>query len=261
MTAVEPRPATSGSSDQPGASVEDQVLTALCPYLAAADGTWRSATFAREHRCGAVSPPALLAAEKQRRLCLTEAHWTCATYEAARAARPVLPDRPPTLPRPIARTTPVILDHGRLSITTPAFRAERSTGQAILVGLLLLAFLAIVLARLSAGGGTPIGASGPGGSPTPRTSASVDATAAPTVRPTAAPPSTSSAGPNASVATSAQPATPRPTLISTRTYKVKSGDTLIAIAARFGTTTKVLRDLNRLTDPSNLKIGQVLKLP
>lgn len=257
MTAVEPREATSGSTDAPGSSVDDELLTALCPYLAAADGTWRSSTVAREHRCGAVSPPALLAAEKQRRLCLTDEHWTCATYEAAKAARPVLPDRAPTLPRPIARTTPVILDHGRLAISMPAFRAERSTGQAILVALLGLAFLAIVLARLSAGGGTPVGAALPGGSTSPRPTASVAAT----TRPTATPQQPSSAGPSASGAASVPPATPRPTLTSTRTYKVKSGDTLIAIAARFGTTPKVLRELNGIKDPSNLKIGQVLKLP
>lgn len=261
MTAVEPRQATSGPSDPSGSSVEDQLLTALCPYLAAADGTWRSATFAREHRCGAVSPPAILAAEKQRRLCLTEEHWTCATYEAARAARPVLPDRPPTLPRPIARTTPVILDHGRLAIAMPAFRAERSIGQAILVALLGLAFIAIVLARLSGSGGTPVGAAGPGGSPTPRSSASAASTGAPTARPAATAQPTSPAGPGASVATSATPATPATPRTSTRTYKVKSGDTLITIAARFGTTAKVLRDLNRITDPSKIKIGQVLKLP
>jgi LysM repeat protein len=64
-------------------------------------------------------------------------------------------------------------------------------------------------------------------------------------------------GPEASAASgaSAQPA------ISGETYRVKSGDTLTAIAARFGTTTQVLVDLNEMADPSKLKIGQILKLP
>ena len=44
---------------------------------------------AREHRCGAVAPPAPLATEKQRRLCLTPDYPSCATFEAARAARPI----------------------------------------------------------------------------------------------------------------------------------------------------------------------------
>ncbi len=65
---------------------------------------------------GAVTPPAPLAAEKQRRLCLTAEYATCATFEAARAARPVAHDRTPILPRPLARTAPVVLDHGRLGI-------------------------------------------------------------------------------------------------------------------------------------------------
>jgi LysM repeat protein len=42
---------------------------------------------------------------------------------------------------------------------------------------------------------------------------------------------------------------------------VQSGDTLSAIAARFETTTKALVDLNGISDPSRLKIGQVLRLP
>jgi LysM repeat protein len=44
-------------------------------------------------------------------------------------------------------------------------------------------------------------------------------------------------------------------------YKVRSGDTLTAIAARFGTTVRVLAQLNGISDPSRLRIGQVLKLP
>jgi LysM repeat protein len=259
MTAVEPGHATPGSS-KPEASVEDRVLTALCPYLAASDGTWRSAGFAREHRCGAVSPPAILAAEKQRRLCLTEAHWTCSTYEAARAARPILPDRPQTLPRPIARTTPVILDHGRIAITVPSFRAERPTGQAILVVLLGLAFVLIVLARLSAGG-TPVGALGPGASTSPRASASVPATSTPTADVTSPPAASPSVDPAASVAPSTPVATPVPPVAGAKTYTVKRGDTLSTIATRFKTTSKILQQLNGIADPSKINIGQVLKLP
>jgi LysM repeat protein len=49
--------------------------------------------------------------------------------------------------------------------------------------------------------------------------------------------------------------------LSGATYTVKRGDNLFAIAARFGTTTKVLIELNDLADPRQLKIGQVLILP
>ena len=150
MTAVDPvaRPAPPASSEaRPG-----RPISGVCPYLAAVDGEWRSSTVAREHRCGAVAPPAPLAAEKQRRLCLTHDHVICATYDAARAARPVAHDRLPVLPRPIARTTPVVLDHGRIAIDMPALRSDRPVWQAILIGILAIAFAAIVLTRVTDGG-------------------------------------------------------------------------------------------------------------
>jgi len=47
----------------------------------------------------------------------------------------------------------------------------------------------------------------------------------------------------------------------TRTYVVKSGDTLSGIAARFGTTVAVLASLNDIRDVNHLTVGQVLKIP
>lgn len=48
---------------------------------------------------------------------------------------------------------------------------------------------------------------------------------------------------------------------STAIYVVQSGDTLAAIARRFGTTTAELVRLNGLADPDRLSIGQQLKVP
>jgi len=45
------------------------------------------------------------------------------------------------------------------------------------------------------------------------------------------------------------------------TYTVASGDTLYAIAARFGTTVDVLCQLNGISNPNMIFVGQVLKLP
>lgn len=45
------------------------------------------------------------------------------------------------------------------------------------------------------------------------------------------------------------------------TYTVKAGDTLFSIARRFGTTVAALTELNGLSDPDSLSVGQVLKLP
>lgn len=45
------------------------------------------------------------------------------------------------------------------------------------------------------------------------------------------------------------------------TYTVQSGDTLSAIANRFGTTVAALVEANGLADPDRLEVGQVLQLP
>ena len=45
------------------------------------------------------------------------------------------------------------------------------------------------------------------------------------------------------------------------TYTVKKGDTLSEIAAANGTTVAKLVDLNDITDPNHIVIGQVLVLP
>ena len=45
------------------------------------------------------------------------------------------------------------------------------------------------------------------------------------------------------------------------TYTVVAGDTLAAIAARFGTTSDAIVQLNGLGDPNALTLGQALKIP
>jgi LysM repeat protein len=45
------------------------------------------------------------------------------------------------------------------------------------------------------------------------------------------------------------------------TYVVKSGDTLMAIAAELGVSVEQILSLNNLTDPSHLEVDQVLKVP
>ena len=265
MSAVEGLPASVPSiqpDDQPDRT---GVIPSLCPYLATPDGSWRSATAIREHRCMAVTPAIPLALEKQRRLCLVAAHAGCATFGAAEASR-VPRTRDVARSRPIARMTPLILDRGRFDLRLPALRADRALGQAILVGVLGIALTAILVARPSGGAGAAgdVGSATPGASepvPTDVAAASLVASASATTEPTptdepaATPGSSASSTPVGSPTASAEPST------SGATYRVKSGDTLTAIAARFDTTVRVLTQLNGITDPSRLRIGQVLKLP
>lgn len=48
---------------------------------------------------------------------------------------------------------------------------------------------------------------------------------------------------------------------SQKTHTVKSGDTLYAIAIRYGTTVAAIAALNNIANPNQIKVGQVLKIP
>ena len=238
-------------------------VTAICPYLRSVDGTWRASTPTRDHRCTAVAPPAALATEKQRRLCLAAEHVDCSTYLAAMSARSVAAGtyvgRGPQ--RPMPTTAPVALDHGRLALAIPGM-PDRGVGQGGLVALMAVAFGALAVSRLTgapaaspAGGvaaasGTPhvvgsVSPTAPVQTDSPATTAAPSRTLVPSdVEPT---PSAHSA--------SAEPST------SGATYTVKSGDTLSKIAAAHGTTWQEIARLNKIQDPTKIHVGQVLKLP
>jgi LysM repeat protein len=67
--------------------------------------------------------------------------------------------------------------------------------------------------------------------------------------------------PSAETSSSVPPSAVPPTAAAYRTtYKVKRGDTLIGIAAKYDTSVAAIRRLNGMSG-SNLKIGQVLKIP
>ena len=259
--------------------------SSLCPYLATESGRWRAAFPTREHRCMAVSPPVALAPDKQRRLCLVPAHETCATYLAANlvrstalgasvgpggqigtagtapgatsgaglVARAVGRRRVPAR-RPIARTTPILLERPRpgLQVSEPA---RRLAGQVLLVVLLVVAFAAIAIARF--GAATPTGT--PPASP-PAVTSTAPPSASPTIRSTPSP--STSPTRSASPSTSAKPRpTPKGTPTAYQTYTVRPGDSLSSIAARFSVTSGALQRLNGLRNPSLLRVGQALRIP
>ncbi len=223
----------------------------LCPLLLADDGAWRTATATREHRCAALGPDVPLTLDKQRRLCLRDAHTTCATYSTAMRLGPGEPaSTAGALPvvRPYPRMAPVVLDHGRLGGGVPRIRPTRSGGQMLLAGLMATAFGVILLTRLAAGGV----AGGVAGATSPIVAASPSAAVA-TDPPATAPP----VSPAPTV--TAAPATPVPSAV--RTYTVRRGDTLSGIAAEFGTTVRAIMDDNGTDDPRQLRVGAVHELP
>ena len=242
---------------------------AVCPYLLAAGGAWRASTATRDHRCTAVAPPTVLAAEKQRRLCLVAAHATCSTYLAAQTARAAasgpMVGRGPH--RAIPRTSPLVLDQGRLAVALPGL-PDRGVGQGGLVALMAVAFGAIAVSRMTGGGPDVVPAAAGETSSGPAVVAS--ATPEATTRPAGATDAPAASPQHTLVPSDVEPTPPAPrsTARSTpaphtkaMTYKVKTGDSLSAIAAAHGTTWQVLAELNGITDPKRLRVGQVLKLP
>jgi hypothetical protein len=226
-----------------------EAVSVICPYLTSAGGSWRSVSPSRDHRCGALDPPTPQTTDKQRDHCLSADHVDCSIFRAARIARtatlaggsdPRLVDAADRRRRPLARTAPILLEQPRLVEQAIRFPFDRAPSQLALIGLMVLAFAVVALARLSGGGG-PAASAEPSGV----------AVIQPSPRPT--PSATPTIGPSGSPST-----TPSPSFRTT--YKVKRGDTLAAIAKRYGTTAAKIRILNGMPS-SALKVGQVLKIP
>jgi LysM repeat protein len=225
----------------------------ICPYLLVATGHWRNAEPSREHVCAALADPVPVGLETQRRLCFAD-HTACTRYQDAvaayRAAVPLVPLRP------IARTTPVVIDRGRPPIPVPNVADRRTIGQAVLALAMIAAVGAVLVARLNPSAGTDAASASPG----PSSSAVAVASPTPAPSSTVAPTLSPSPPPSPTPAPTARP-TATPTRSAGQTYTVKSGDTLSAIAARFGTTVKAIQDLNNIKDPSLIRTGQVIKIP
>lgn len=251
---------------RPDREAADKVVAApgRCPFLASADQAWVSATSASEHRCQAVRPSASLSEQKQRRLCLTADHGTCATYVAAIEAREA---RAPTSESAVGwewvRTTPVVDPRLGRGSTLLAVVGDRRTRQVVPAIALVAALGALGFSNLGSGGGTAI----PG--PT--------ATASPLPSVSTSPPVVASEPPVATASPESSPEpTPAPTSVPTRTpsptaaptakpsarasYTVKSGDTLYGIARQFGISTTALKNFNGLTT-NVIHVGQVLLIP
>ncbi len=238
--------------DQPAGDALDEAQaapagTAVCPFLVSTAGPWRSAIPVRDHRCSRVTIDTRLDLEHQRQYCLGSGGPGCPRFVAARA------------PGRLATMMPTVLDRGPLGVTLErqSLRRLAAPASVVVVGAALGAFM------LARGPGAPGPASGNGAAgstarPSTRPSAtpsSAAVTAAPSEAPTFTPLPSASPRPTPTPAASATPAA-----VGGRTYTVRPGDTLSAIAARFGTTTSVLVKLNGIADPSLVRVGQVLKL-
>jgi len=240
----------------PEAPSVSSLVAGLCPYLVAEGGRWRALEPSRDHRCTAAAGADPVPVEIQRRRCLRPEHVTCSAYLAARSAVAASPV--PAGRRRFVTTTPVVVERARRglgsSTALPTGRALRIGGVAVVI----VALVAFAAARWPFGSaGTVIA------SPTP-TAAAVTASAPPTPRPSPAAtpvPSPTAAPTPAATRTPRPTRSPKPTAVATRTYTVKSGDTLSGIAARFGVTWQAIAKLNGIKDPRTIRTGMVLKIP
>lgn len=237
-----------------------------CPFLIAESGAWRLAVPAREHRCAALVPLAPLAFEKQARLCLTATHDTCATYGAALAAREARTGGAIALERAgrwsLALTTPLIEDAGGVRSRVGGILADRRRWPAVPVVVLVATLFALAIPGIR--NERPVTAVA--SSTTPGSVASTVPLMTPTAEPVVTPaPATASPPPSPTSrptpAPTSTPVAPKPTPAYRTTYRVKSGDTLSGIAATFHTTVAAIERLNGITDPTRLRVGQLLRIP
>lgn len=215
------------------------------------------------HRCHAETPPPPLSRQEQAQLCLTPAYPRCERYlRHVAASSGGVPGRLP-IGDGLVSTRMVLTP-------TPAWRGIAGRARRAPRGPLLLgAGAALVLG--AAGIAVASGVIDPGmASASPTTGA--DPTASPTrtasARPEPSPTAEATASPTAAATPASTPiATPPPTPVPTpappaqTTYVVQRGDTLAAIAQRFGTTVGALQAANGIANPNEIVIGQVLVIP
>jgi len=262
---TEPLPAGDGGTD-PGPSVavaappepppHRSTGAGVCPFLISSTGDWRLAAPTREHRCSAFVPLTSLSLEKQARLCLRDAHVTCATYAASVTARAQRAGSGEPVERVgrwgLARTAPLIEDTGGLRGTLITMIADRRTWPAIPAVLLVATLLAVGISGFhSEGPAAAVATPTPVPTTPPTAQPSAASTASPTTKPSVSPTQVPSVAPTIAP-------TPAP---SYRVYTVQSGDTLSSIATKFHVSISSLEKLNNITNPRSLHVGDKLKIP
>jgi outer membrane biosynthesis protein TonB len=236
----------------------------VCPLLGLAGE--RSVTIDgvdAAHRCFAEDPPTPLDRSMQAQLCLTDSYARCERYLAfASLAGAATPGR--------ASFGDGFVTTRLLLAPQPAWRGM--AGRARSARLAPWVLIAGVVAALGLAGAAIAGpllgnreprvavaSTTPTSDPTPIERA----TPSPTATPTPSPSPTPSPTPIPPTPAPTPVPTPAPTPVVTPqpTYTVAEGDTLAAIAARFGTTVSALQAANGIDDPDEIVIGQVLVIP
>jgi nucleoid-associated protein YgaU len=239
----------------------------ICPLLALAnhrravvDGVDGS------HRCHALEPPQGLDRQMQSQLCLTPTHERCERYRQFVARTGVRPGGSEIADGLVATRLVLAPEPAWRGLAGRARRGRAGTIALVAVGVVTVGAAGVAATSAVSGGIDLQGLLGPppSESPTPiPTLAPAPAAATVTPSPTLA--ATASPSPVATATVAPTPvATPVPTPAPTaapRTYTVAEGDTLAAIAQRFGSTVEAISAANGIDDPNQIVVGQVLVIP
>jgi hypothetical protein len=244
----------------------------VCPYLGVAgDPATHYSYPSAAQRCHAGRQPLDIDQAKQGRDCLTELHVTCSRYHA-----------------PLAVSPRRRMLSGEPGVSLEAVHPSSSAGSGVAASaprrsqsrrVLWLALSAALLIAAVAGGlwlgwhaGPPL-ASGPPASAALGGGAIASPSAAPPESPSPSPRATASATPSASPSQTPVPtALPTPTAspsprVATIVHVVRPGDSLIAIAQRYGVSVAALKAINRdrypslVTNPNLIFPGQRILVP
>jgi LysM repeat protein len=241
----------------------------ICPFLAlAGDARTVVGAFDSEHRCGAVRPPLLLDREQQLSTCLIAEHRSCPRYLAAQETRgSTIAGWPaPSVDARLLSTRLVLGPDAAGRIRNVAQRSSVGSRWGLGAAAAVVGAAAVTASATGALdrfglGAAPSGTAAPTDTPTPPTQPAIGGPsprpplATPTPLPTIPPPT---ATPIQTRSPRAPTPTPAP---QARTYVVQSGDTLAAIAVRFGTSVEAIQAANGIADTDVILIGQVLVIP
>jgi len=212
------------------------------------------------HRCRADDSPRPIDLGHQAAFCLTAMYPECPRYRAAAVSR-----RPGAATPATAEASGVALERARADAGGPGTPGEPGRrpptwtsrwrrvvaigiGIAVVAGVVYFASPAIADWMQQMGAGTSAASPSPS-TPPPATPSPTLATPAPTPTPTA---------------TGVPTATPSPTRTPAATpqvHVVVRGETLIAIAARYGVTAAAIKKANGITGAGLIYVGQRLVIP
>jgi LysM repeat protein len=242
----------------------------ICPLLAlSSDHRTVIDGFDPDHACHALEPPGKLDRSRQVQLCLGEAHRQCDRYVAFLSSHAALAAAvpPPSSDAHIARTRLVLDPEPRFGSGGTLAPLGLSSRRWLVAGGVAAVGVAAA-ATAVAGGFNGLVGDRPAGAVASTAALTVDvsptlqsrSTAQPTAVPTDVPTPLPSPPPASPTPSATEKPTEAPASVAPQTYRVKEGDTLSAIATRFGTSVSAIQAANGLGSDV-INIGQVLVIP